>query len=93
VPLGLKRYQRTERPHFLTWSCYRRRQYFGSVAMKDVFVQCLEHIRRRYGFRVYGYVVMPEHVHLLVSEPDIELLSKAIQALKLSVYQRAAASG
>jgi putative transposase len=32
---------------------------------------------------VLGYVVMPEHVHLLVSEPQRETLSKAIQALKL----------
>ncbi|HEY5164109.1 MAG TPA: transposase [Terriglobales bacterium] len=93
MPFGLKRYQRTEQPHFLTWSCYRRRQYFASAALKDVFLDCLERIRRRYGFRVFGYVVMPEHVHLLVSEPDVELLSTAIQALKLSVFRHAAVAG
>jgi putative transposase len=42
-------------------------------------------MRRRYEFVVCGYVVMPEHVHLLVSELKKALLSKAIQALKLSV--------
>ena len=42
-------------------------------------------MRKRHGFVVCGYVVMPEHVHLLVSEPKKTLLSKAIQALKLSV--------
>jgi putative transposase len=42
-------------------------------------------MRKRYSFVVCGYVVMPEHVHLLVSEPKKALLSKAIQALKLSV--------
>jgi putative transposase len=42
-------------------------------------------MRTRYNFVVCGYVVMPEHVHLLVSEPKEALLSKAIQALKLSV--------
>jgi putative transposase len=52
-------------------------------------VHALERIRRRYLFRVYGYVVMPEHVHLLVSEPESELLATAIQALKLSVARRA----
>ena len=31
---------------------------------------------------------MPEHVHLLVSEPDIELLATAIQALKISAARR-----
>ncbi len=42
-------------------------------------------MRVRYDFYVSGYVVMPEHVHLLVSEPRVALLGKALQALKLSV--------
>jgi putative transposase len=37
---------------------------------------------------VVGYVVMPEHVHLLVSEPDRDLLADGLQALKLSVVRR-----
>ena len=32
---------------------------------------------------------MPEHVHLLVSEPEVEALATAIQALKISVARRA----
>jgi len=42
-------------------------------------------MRVRYNFFVIGYVLMQEHVHLLVSEARKALLSKAIQALKLSV--------
>jgi putative transposase len=42
-------------------------------------------LRLRYDFVVAGYVVMPEHVHLLVSEPRKAVLAKALQALKLSV--------
>jgi hypothetical protein len=34
--------------------------------------------------RVYGYVVMPEPVHLLVSEPDTDTLADAMHFLKLS---------
>ena len=48
----------------------------------------LERVRRRYPIAVAGYVVMPEHVHLLVNEPRRALLSTAIQALKLSVSVR-----
>ena len=40
-------------------------------------------VRRRYRLVVFGYVVMPEHVHLLLSEPQRATLSTAIQALKL----------
>jgi putative transposase len=54
----------------------------------ELFKDALERIRLRYFFAVAGYVVMPEHVHLLVSEPKRALLSKAVQALKLSVSVR-----
>jgi len=81
-------YQQTGEFHFLTFSCYRRRPYLSTVAAMDLFEDALERVRLRYLFAVAGYVVMPEHVHLLVSEPKRALLSKAIQALKLSVSMR-----
>ena len=52
--------------------------------------RALEQVRRQYGFFVTGYVVMPEHVHLLVSEPRQALLSGAIQSLKQAVARRLA---
>ncbi len=82
------RYQQTGACHFLTFSCYHRRAYLSALAAMDLFEDALERVRRRYLFVVAGYVVMPEHVHLLVSEPRCALLSKAIQALKLSVSMR-----
>lgn len=45
-------------------------------------------MRRRYVFFVFGYVVMPEHVHLLISEPRRGILDGAIQALKTSVAKQ-----
>ena len=85
---GLVRYQETGDLHFVTFSCSGRKPYLGTPLARDVFLESLETIRVRYGFRVYGYVVMPEHVHLLVSEPTNVVLSKAVQALKLSVSVR-----
>src|SRR5919108_4246032 len=41
----------------------------------------LEAVRRQYRFVVLGYVVMPEHVHLLVSEPERRDLSVVLKAL------------
>ena len=82
---GLVRYQQAGDWHFLTFSCYRRQAYLDTKAARETFERSLETMRRRYSFYVTAYVVMPEHVHLLVSEPRRDLLSKAIQALKLSV--------
>jgi len=82
------RYQQTGGFHFLTFSCYRRRPFLSPVAAMERFEDALERIRRRYLLAVGGYVVMPEHVHLLVNEPQRGLLSRAVQALKLSVSVR-----
>ncbi len=82
---GLVRYHQAGCFHFITFSCYHRRPFLGTPQARDLFERSLESMRVRYSFVVGGYVVMPEHVHLLVSEPQKVLLSKAIQALKLSV--------
>jgi putative transposase len=85
VTKGLVRYQRSGQFHFVTFSCYARQPHLGSAAARETLERSLEGMRRRYDFIVAGYVVMPEHIHVLVSEPKKVLLSKAIQALKLSV--------
>jgi putative transposase len=69
----------------VTFSCYARQPNLGASSAREIFERSLEAMRSRYQFVVAGYVVMPEHVHFLVSEPKKVLLSKAIQALKLSV--------
>jgi putative transposase len=80
---GLHRFYGGNDLHFLTFSCYRRRPLFNNASHCDRLLQILERVRRRYRIVVLGYVVMPEHVHLLVSEPQRDTLSVAIQALKL----------
>ncbi len=85
MPRGLKRFQESKQTHFITFSCYRRQQRLRPPARCDLFVEKLEQTRRRFALSIYGFVVMPEHVHLLVSEPDRARLATAIQSLKLAV--------
>ena len=74
--------------HFLTFSCYRRLPLLGSVRARNVFVKILDEVRDRYGFALVGYVVMPEHVHLLISEPRRGTPSTVMQVLKQRVSRR-----
>ena len=82
MPTGLKRYQETGELHFVTFSCVRHRPILGSAEARDHLLGLLEGTRVRYGMGVHGYVVMPEHVHLLVAEPEKAALSLAVQILK-----------
>jgi REP element-mobilizing transposase RayT len=71
--------------HFVTFSCYRRRPYLGTPRARNRFVEVMDQVRSRFTFLLIGYVVMPEHVHLLVSEPKKGNPSKVLQVLKQKV--------
>jgi putative transposase len=45
-------------------------------------------MRRRFSLCIYGYVVMPEHVHFLVNEPPGATVAAAVHYLKLSFAKR-----
>jgi putative transposase len=74
--------------HFITFTCYRRLPLLRSVRARNIFVEILDDVRNRYGFSLVGYVVMPDHVHLLISEPAIGTPSTVLQVLKQRVSRR-----
>jgi len=82
MPARLFRFQKAGCFHFITFSCYKRLPLLARARGYDTFEIELERIRRRYEFVIAGYVLMPEHVHLLVNEPQVSSLSTALQVLK-----------
>jgi putative transposase len=73
---------------FNTFTCYRRLPLLCSVRAKTDFVQMLGEVRDRFGFSLVGYVVMPEHIHLLISGPAKGTPSTVVQVLKQRVSRR-----
>jgi len=88
VPVGLIRYQQSRELHYITFTCYHRSPYLSSPAARDLFETTFERVRRWYEFYINGYVVMPEHVHLLISEPERASLAVALQMLKQIVSRK-----
>jgi len=88
MPAGLKRYYGKGHLHFITFSCYRRLPLLKSARARDIFVRELSTARDEMGFDLIGYVVMPEHVHLLIGEPKVGTPSTVMQKLKLSVARK-----
>ncbi len=82
MPNRLHRYYGAGYSHFITTSCYQRWPLLGSRRNRDLFLRVLERVRRRCHFVVVGYVVMPEHVHLLLNEPQRGDPSAVMKALK-----------
>jgi len=88
MPKKLKRYYGRGDLHFITFSCYRRLALLGTVRARNTFVRALREVRAKYRCALAGYVVMPEHVHLLIGEPRMGTPSTVVHSLKLRVAKR-----
>lgn len=88
MPRKLKRYYGQGHFHFITCSCYRRLPLLGRARARTVFVRILGEVRAKYNFKIAGYVAMPEHVHLLISEPATGTPSTVMKVLKQRVSRR-----
>ena len=88
MPWGLTRFHQSGQSHFVTFCCYHRRPLLSTDESRRAFESALERVRRSYGLCLYGYVIMPEHVHLLLSESQRGTLADALKSLKQGVSRR-----
>jgi len=82
MPRRLRRHDGTGHVHFITSSCYHQRPLLGTAARRNRFLAILEQVCLRCSFVEVGYVVMPEHIHLLIGEPERGTPSTVMQVLK-----------
>ncbi len=86
-----RRLARVEVPkqlRFLTFSCYQRLPLFQNDRIKDAFAERLEFSRRELGFRLKAWVIMPEHVHLMLAPPPSCTVRHFLSHLKGVFAQR-----
>jgi putative transposase len=82
MPSSLHRTYGAHHLHFITCSCYQCLPLLNSALSRDRFLSILDQTRKRLRFAVVGYVVMPEHFHLLLTEPEVGTPSTVMQVLK-----------
>ncbi len=88
MPKRLKRLTGHGDLHFITFCCYQRRPLLGTVRARNLAVKILDEVRGRYGFALVGYVLVPDHVHLLISESGSIRPAKIIQVFKQRLSRR-----
>ncbi len=64
----------------------QRQKVFGDDRDRLAYIERLEQYRERFGFSVYAYVLMANHIHLLVETKRVPL-SKIMQGLQFSYTQ------
>ena len=88
MPKGLRRYYGRGHLHFVTFSCYRRLPLLKDARSRDLVVRELARVRDELGFPLVGYVIMPEHVHLLLGETKDSTPSTVLHRLKLRTARK-----
>jgi putative transposase len=88
TPTGLRRHYGQGDLHFVTFCCCHRRRHLQTARVRNLFLKVLAEVRVKHDFRLVGYVVMPDQVHLLISEPKKGNISKVLQVLKQRVSRK-----
>jgi len=78
----LRHYDNLGTSRFITFGCYHHNQLLNDNNIKRIFVEQLDSIRTKYNIKIYGYVLMPEHVHLVLHPPNDIKLGQIIGYLK-----------
>jgi len=87
-----KRYNDAGHARALTFCCLRRQKFLASPRTSQWLVDAIDLARRKHQFNLWAYVIMPEHVHLIVCpRRDDYDVSRFLSTLKLSVTRKALA--
>ena len=96
TPSGHRKTKRTinaiGHAHELTFSCHDRRPLLSKDRTRHWLVQSIEQARHRWNFALWAWVILPEHVHLLIRPRDHEYnMAPILKAIKQPVAQKAMA--
>jgi len=76
--------------HSLTFSCNNRHPYFKSDRTCRWLIEAIDKARSDWNFRLWAYVIMPEHVHIIVwPNEKIYDISDFLKSIKQSVSRNA----
>src|SRR5260370_33417789 len=67
--------------HYVTCVTYKRLPVFRDGEICSLFIEALSETRTKDPFKLIGYVVMPDHIHLLANPIDLKI-SKVVGTLK-----------
>jgi putative transposase len=75
--------------HFLAFRCFKNRRFLNYNPTRSYFVRALDKARRRHQFDIWAYVIMPEHVHLLIfPRMEVYSMSAILKSIKQSVARK-----
>jgi putative transposase len=84
-----KRYEEPGHARYLTFSCFRNQAFLGSERARGWLLEAVLEARAKYGFCLWAWVFMPDHVHMLILPKETRSVSGILQAIKEPVAKKA----
>jgi putative transposase len=79
----MRRWEVPGHARYLTFSCYRRLPLLSNDQIKKVLIHRTATVKSELGFKLCAWVIMPEHLHLLIlpdhSRADVQKIMHAIK--------------
>jgi len=67
--------------YFVTSATWNRRRLFQADAKCELFLETLQHYRSEGRYKLHAFVVMPDHIHLLITPQEITI-ERAVGLIK-----------
>jgi putative transposase len=86
-----KRCERWDMPwraHHLTFSCFHEKPFFNGKQSPVWFIEALDNARRKAPFDLWAWVIMPEHIHLVLLPAEQTTISEILYHLKKPMTTR-----
>ena len=68
--------------HFVTFSTYQRRRFLEPDRTRSIVVETLSEMLERHGASCHGFVVMPDHVHALLTVREDSTIADFLKVWK-----------
>lgn len=82
---GPQRFNIPGHAHEITFSCFKRKPFLDADTPKLYLVDSINSARLNHNFEVWSYVIMPEHIHILIFPKErIYSISGILRSIKLS---------
>ncbi|SNS27901.1 putative transposase [Granulicella rosea] len=74
--------RQTQETYAITVVAHQRQRHFQRTANADLFIEMLFRYRDQGRFAVHGFVVMPDHIHVLITPAMNVSTARAVQFIK-----------
>jgi putative transposase len=78
----LKRYHEDGCAYFISTVCDNRREVFKDISACKLLISVLIYNKFTDDFKIYGFVIMPDHLHVILRPCGKEDISKIVKDIK-----------